>query len=252
MSLIVVLHTVPSTVEMLGRLLEKRLPEADIRHLLDTGMLPDLLAGGERADSVSRRFVLWLDMCREMGAAAVLTACSSLGDLANDHGADVGMCSRLGAPLFRIDAPMAELAVRRVSDGATVGVLATLPTTLGPTRRLLEKAAAQAGRVLSLQEQVIEGAGALLLKGDKAAYLELVRAQVRHMLSSCDLVVLAQASMAASLEGLAQAVRERVLASTETGVEAVASWVASTCREDGGGSVRMVDPQHAQKEGTER
>lgn len=64
----------------------------------------------------------------EEGVDAMLNLCSSVGEVA-DSAQDVA--KYIGVPIVRVDEEMCREAVRK---GQRIGVMATLPTTLEPTK----------------------------------------------------------------------------------------------------------------------
>ena len=78
---------------------------------------------------------------------------------------------------------------------------ATLPTTLGPTADLIQRAASKLGRTVEVTTSLAEGAFDALRSGDGARHDALVQAALRDLASRVDVIVLAQASMARAVGG---------------------------------------------------
>ncbi|WP_428030164.1 aspartate/glutamate racemase family protein [Ancylobacter sp.] len=205
------LHTVPALASALRPRLEHALPGWTFLDIVDESLLADAIRNGELRDGTKARLAARLHAAGEE-ADAVLVTCSSLGEAADALGADVRV------PVFRIDRGMAQQAVRQ---GRRIGILATLPTTLGPTERLVRATADAAGREVTLEARLCEGAFARLAAGDRAEHDVMVRAAFADLAPQVDVVVLAQASMANALAGAAGAVP--VLTSPEPGIAAVAA-----------------------------
>jgi len=138
------------------------------------------------------------DLLREPTPETLTEAASVLQALAQDADAVLLTCSTIGAaaalaqdspcPVLRADAALAEAATR---TGALVEVLCAAPTTLAPTGAIFEAAAARTGA--SIRLHLVEGAWALFLAGDIAAYHASIAAMAGTLPGR---VVLAQASMA--------------------------------------------------------
>jgi Asp/Glu/hydantoin racemase len=138
-----------------------------------------------------------------------LNQCSSVGEV-SDIAAKL-----IGIPIVKIDAPMAEQAVKL---GSKIAVIATAISTVEPSSRLVESKAKAAGKNVTVSRCFVEGAYEFLLKtGDKAKHNEMVVAKVREASKTHDVVVLAQGSMY-HLMPLLQDVKVPVLTSLETGV----------------------------------
>ncbi|WP_432941999.1 aspartate/glutamate racemase family protein [Kribbella sp. CA-253562] len=185
------LHTVPALAGTFQDLVARQNPALRQVHVADAELLATAVREGvtEEVFARVRRHVRYLV---EDGAAAVLVTCSSIGEAVEAAARDAEV------PVLRVDAPMAEEAVRAAGDGGRIAVLATLQATLGPTGRLLERAAAGTG--VTVAATVVEGAADARAAGDQDEHDRLVRAAVET--AEADAIVLAQASMAQAVAGL--------------------------------------------------
>ncbi|GLK71497.1 hypothetical protein KHC23_11985 [Ancylobacter dichloromethanicus] len=206
------LHTVPALAEALRPRLEAALPGWDFLDLVDASLLADAIRDGGLSAQTRARLATRLQAA-STGADAVLVTCSSLGEAADD------LASGVSVPVFRIDRGMAQQAVKM---GARIGILATLPTTLGPTERLIRDTAAAAGHAVGIGARLCEGAFDRLAAGDRAAHDYMVQASFAELAPHVDVVVLAQASMARALADHAGG-PVPVLTSPEPGIAAVAA-----------------------------
>ncbi|NJP88692.1 aspartate/glutamate racemase family protein [Nonomuraea sp. FMUSA5-5] len=186
-AVIAMLHTVPALAAPLAELAAEVRPDSRILHFVDESLLQDTIAAGGPPPHVMRRVVAYAGYAEESGAGTLLVTCSSIGEAAERARPFAGL------PILRIDEPMAEQAVR---DGARIGVLATLATTLGPTTRAVERAAVRSGVEREVVPRLCEGAFEALRAGDGARHDALVLDGFRELAGKVDVVVLAQASMA--------------------------------------------------------
>jgi glutamate racemase len=205
------LHTVPALAGTFQDLVARHEPALRQVHVADAELLATAVRDGVTEEVVARvrRHVRYLI---EDGASAVLVTCSSIGEAVEAAASDAEV------PVLRVDAPMAEEAVRAAGEGGRIVVLATLQATLGPTGRLLERAAAGTG--VTVEATIVEGAADARAAGDHDEHDRLVRAAVEG--AEADAIVLAQASMA-------QAVAEldvRTFTSPAGGVAALLAAVA--------------------------
>ena len=99
-------------------------PEAQTFNIVDESLLANTIAAGRLTAATARRLAMYLGSAEEAGADAILVTCSSLGAAVEAARPFVGV------PVLRVDELMADRAVRL---GRRIGVIATLPTTLGPT-----------------------------------------------------------------------------------------------------------------------
>jgi Asp/Glu/hydantoin racemase len=192
-----VLHTSLVFIErerFLLELLGQELPGVVLQHLVDSTLLADVMAAGEVSKGEVRRFWALVRAAEEAGADLIFSTCSSLGPAVDA----VEELARV--PIVRIDEGMAAEAALR---GRSVGVLATVPTTLGPTRSLIERQGRKLGKELEVRERLCRGAFEALMAGDVAGHDRMVAEAVRELCREVDVVVMAQASMARLGEALA-------------------------------------------------
>ena len=100
----------------------------------------------------------------------------------------------INVPLLQIDRPMMDLAVR---DGERVGLLATVPTTVPASQRLLAAAAADAGKSIDIKVRLCSEAFQVLKAGNPDKHNEMLLAEIDQLSGEVDAIVLAQLSMSA-------------------------------------------------------
>lgn len=181
-----ILHTSFALVAPLGELTRTMLPGVEVLNLVDDQLLAYARARGVDP-FLTRRVCHYMLLAQEYGVDAILNACSSVGEAA-----DVAR-SLVDVPIVKIDEPMAEQAVQR---GERIGVLATVASTLGPTQRLIERTAARTGRTVQVEPALCDGAFDLLMAGQTERHDAMVMEHIAALRDRCDVVVLAQASMA--------------------------------------------------------
>jgi Asp/Glu/hydantoin racemase len=187
-----VLHTVTALPAVFSALLPQEAPGVDAYHVVDESLLADTVAHGMLPRTV-RRLAAYAALAEEAGACAVLVTCSSIG------GAAELVRPHVGIPVLRVDEPMARQAVH---TGRRIGVLATLPSTLGPTEDLIRRTAAQEGADIELTTSVCPGAHVARSAGDTAEHDRLIAAEAERLAARADVLVLAQASMAQAVGNL--------------------------------------------------
>jgi aspartate/glutamate racemase len=204
------LHTVPGLADTFHGRLTALEPGLALTHVADPSLLARAIDVGVD-DVVQGRVLAHVRHLVAVGARAVLVTCSSIGEAAEAAGAQVDV------PVLRVDLAMAEQAVRTASAGSgRVAVLATLGSTLGPTERLLRRLASDRG--VAVASAVVDGAAAARGAGDLAEHDRLVAAAVARSTDAADVVVLAQASMAAAV-GDRASLDVPVLESVSTGAQ---------------------------------
>lgn len=209
------LHTVPALAARFDADLDAAAPGSRRVHVVDAWLLATAVATGVTPE-VEAAVLAHVRHLAAAGASAVLVTCSSIGEAAEAAAAQVDV------PVLRVDAAMARDAVARAAaPGARgrVAVLATLASTLGPTGRLVERAARAAGAAVQVDARVVDGAAAARDAGDGDRADDLVARAVAEAAAGADAVVLAQASMAGAAARAGVAVP--VLTSPAGGVAAL-------------------------------
>ncbi len=212
MTTIAIIHTTPVTVEPLKALAADLLPDATVVNFVDDSILPQLGGNGGDVSAVADRLTQYARFAEQVGADAILNACSSVGGVVAE------MRRHVAIPIVRIDEAMAEEAVRR---GRRIGVAATLATTLNPTMQLVQQKADEAGTSIELVPALADSAYQKLIAGDKEGHDADLIDMLADLAASVDVVVLAQASMARVVPQLPLAAQEKCLSSPRLGMERV-------------------------------
>lgn len=206
------LHTSAVHVPVFDALRDADHPGLVLRHVVREELLVRAATTGPEA--VAEEVAELLAGAVAEGSTAVLCTCSTIGAVAETAGA------ALGLPVLRVDRPMAAAAVR----AGRVAVLATLRSTLAPTRALLAEEAERAGLPApDVRTFLVEGAWERFEAGDQDGCLELVAAAA-DAVTDAEVIVLAQGSMAGAVTRTTT--RTPVLSSPRPGLAAAALAVA--------------------------
>lgn len=207
-------HTVRTLVDDFDRKVRQAIPSAEPFHLLDEPLLERIRERGHVAGEDLERLQSHLAVGAEIGAAAALVTCSTL----SQYTLQAAKNARL--KVIAID----ETLIDAILDTrGSIGVLATNPTTLEPTRRFLAARAEETARSSRAVIELIGDAFAALKRGDQETHNELVRDAIRKALHRYEHVALAQASMARAAESLPEDQRSRVLTSPDLAIARLAS-----------------------------
>jgi len=204
------LHTVASLPRTFSELAAEEVGAVDVFHMVDEAMLRDRIAGAPLSRAM-RRVATYAHFAQESGAQAMLVTCSSIGEAAEFARSAVDI------PVYRVDEPMAEQAVK---VGRRIGVLATLRSTVEPTTRLIERKAVAVGASRDVVTVVCPGAFDALQQGRRDEHDLVVCEQALQLSQTTDVIVLAQASMARALAALTpQQIRVPILSSPRSAVQ---------------------------------
>ena len=209
------IHTSATLVPIFQQLCADKLPGVDVFNIADDSLIKDCIARNQLTAANSRRVLGHIVSAADGGADQIMVTCSSIGAAVESAAQFVSV------PVLRVDQPMAD---RAVASGSRIGVVATLPTTLGPTADLIQRRADKAGKTISLAPVLCEGAFDALMSGNAAAHDAMVSKALLELAKRVDVIVLAQASMARVVAALpADPSRPHILSSPALAVEHLAT-----------------------------
>ena len=184
----------------------ERFPDEDIQFFTFSNprVLAEVVANGGVTANVYREMYNMYMGAVNLGVDMIYNICSSVGDVA---AVAQNSFELMGVPLVKIDEAMADYAVSRSTK---VGVIATLNTTMVPTKNQILSSAEKAGiEGVEVSPVVVDGAF-----GKSPEELEeMLLNAAGQIAGEVEVIVLAQASMAAC-----EAVIQK-----NTGVETVSS-----------------------------
>lgn len=204
-----ILHTTALTVAPLQALAKQIMPEVEILHIAEDAMIADVIKHDGPTPAINARIASYIMCAEKAGCRIFMTACSSIAEIVEN-------CQMLTTMrLARIDMPMAQAAVEK---GGSIAVLATVETTMKPTVNLIVRKAAERDAKIQVKKYLMPGAYRALLGGDPATHDAMVKDALQEAAKNCDVIVLAQASMARVLSGLDTPITVPVLTSPELGI----------------------------------
>lgn len=212
------IYTAEALVAPLSAIFNRVFPECNLINIVDGGLIQDIIRDGKVTTGTARRLMHCYMSAVDAEADVILNTCSSVGDVVEHAQWFVPI------PIFRIDKPMAEKAV---ITGERIGVLATLPTTLAPTVRLIAGTAAANQKKVEIVDGLAEGAFAALVSGHPEEHDSMLLETARLVGGSVDVIVLAQGSMARMEQKIKEATGKTVLSSPESGVLAIKDFLSA-------------------------
>ena len=157
------------------------------------------------------KFATYAHFLEEANVDLILLACSTF-----NHAVELAR-PMINTPLLQIDRPMMDLAVQQ---GKRIGLMATVPTTVPASERLLRTAALDAGKEIEIKTSLCSEAFAELKKGNVAKHNQMLLEEIDLLSNSVDAIVMAQVSMSA-LEPELKNTKVPVYNSGRTGFEKV-------------------------------
>jgi Asp/Glu/hydantoin racemase len=212
MSTVVAIYTGQGLAERIQPFFREELPGCRLVTIIDDSLIADVIRAGKVTPEVTRRLVQYYRHAEDIGADAILNTCSSVGEVAD------WAIPMFETPIIKIDDAMARLATKQFDK---IGVLATLPTTLEPTSRLLQREAERQNRSVTVLDALAAGAYQALVAGRPEEHDRLILEAAKSIAEKADVLVLAQGSMVRMEETLKQATGLPVYSSPRLGVLAV-------------------------------
>lgn len=204
MKKLVAVYTGQGLAEPLARLIQAELPNVQLVNIIDDGLIHDVIKASGVTKPIARRLVKYYQIAAEIGADLILNTCSSVGEVV-----ELGR-QTVDVPIVRIDEPMAREAA---ANYQRIGVIATLPTTLRPTARLVQAQAHAMGREVTIVDGLADGAYQALISGRAEEHDKRIMDVGRSLAQKVDCIVLAQASMMRMQQTLVEAAQLPVLSS---------------------------------------
>lgn len=203
-----------SLVQTVEAEIRSALPGAPITilSLSDPSIIDDAVKNGSPSPEAARRLVSMYMNAVQQGADLVMNGCSSVGDIADSA---KPLFQAIGVPLVRIDERMARTAV---CNHNRIGVLATLASTLEPTKRLIRRIALEEGMEVEIVDALVDGAFGV----SPERLREMLIEKTVSLMDRVDCFLLAQASMASGERAIAEATGKPAYASPRFGAADIA------------------------------
>lgn len=207
---IAAIHTASPMIETIKALVKEYLPEnVRLINITDDSLIQEVIREGKATAAVTRRLMNYYYSAVDAGADIIFNTCSSVGEVA------AAARSIIPIPIVKIDDAMTRQAIEKYSR---IGVLATLASTLGPTVNLLKQKAAQKTKEIIVLEGLAKGAFEALLNGDAETHDVLILETAANIAADCEVLVLAQGSMARMQVKIREVTGKDVLASPVLGI----------------------------------
>ncbi len=185
-----IIHAALITTRAVQKYIDEIIPEVEVVHWVDDTIQNTNFAC-EPGIIPKRNYAKFVQAAlsqEEYGVDLILLACSTF-----NRAAELAR-PMVNKPLLQIDRPMMDLAVR---DGRRIGLLATVPTTVPASERLLRAAAEEAGKVIEIKTRLCSEAFQILKAGNPGKHNEILLEEIARLSDEVDAIVMAQVSMTA-------------------------------------------------------
>jgi Asp/Glu/hydantoin racemase len=184
-------HATMNSVDPILHAFRAHHPNVDLINVMDEGLIWELNETNEITHSMTRRLIDIASKAEDAGADAILLTCSSFSPYVP------GFKHLFKVPVLSSDESMLNEAVK---IGGKIGVIATVGKAGPTTTNLLYQTAEEQGKTIEVETIVITEAFQALQRGNQAKHDELIHEAINKLSSSSDVVLLAQYSMARSLD----------------------------------------------------
>ena len=199
--------TTPELIELMESEVIKNVgPCCRIISFQDPSILSEIREAGYVTPAAANRLIGLYVKAIDQGADVILNICSSVGDVAD---AFQETADYIGVPVIRIDEEMCREAVRQ---GTRIGVIATLQTTVAPTKKTIERASRCLGKHIEVIGVVVDAFGS-----DREKFRQLLTEAAQELAKQVDVIVLAQGSMAYVEKEIADSTKTVTLSSPRFG-----------------------------------
>ena len=199
---IALIHALEHSLAPIAASFAKLWPEAKLMNLLDDSLSADLARDGKLTGTMTERFLSLGQYVSATGANGILFTCSAFGPCI-----EAVASAYAPMPVLKPNEAMIEQAVAK---GKKIGLLSTFPPTLASMPREFPAS-------VEIVPKLAEGALAALDRGDRATHDRLVTEASRD-LCSCEVIALAQFSMAPAAARVAEATGRPVLTTPDSAV----------------------------------
>ncbi|MBT5415546.1 MAG: arylsulfatase [Rhodospirillaceae bacterium] len=190
----------------------KHWPEAEPVNLLDESLLIDRRAANELTPELSARIATLARHGETIGGRCVLFSCSAFGAAIEAAKTEVGI------PVLR---PYEAMIERALEAGPRLGLVATFQPTIDEMTLEIEAAAKARGMAVTIEPILAKGALDALGRGDHETHDAKVVEAALDLPKKCDVILLAQYSMAPMRARIEQLTKHPTLSSPACAVDKV-------------------------------
>ena len=195
---IALIHATPLAIEPVNSSFKKLWPEASLQNILDDSLSRDHAAAGHLTADMVERFIDLAQYAKRAGCQGILFTCSAFGEAIEAAAAAVAM------PTLKPNEAMFEDALRAAlkanqndTEVLNIGLVATFSASIVSMSQEFNALAASLERQVQLHSLFVPNAMDALAQGHAEEHHRLIAEGVQTM-PSCDVIMLAQFSMAAA------------------------------------------------------
>ena len=195
---IALIHATPLAIEPVNSSFKKLWPEASLQNILDDSLSKDHAAAGHLTADMVERFIDLAQYAKRAGCQSILFTCSAFGEAIEAAAAAVAM------PTLKPNDAMFEDALRAAlkahendAEVLNIGLVATFAASIVSMSEEFNALTAGLEREVKLHSLFVPNAMDALAQGHAQEHHRLIAEGVQTM-PACDVIMLAQFSMAAA------------------------------------------------------
>ena len=193
---IALIHATPLAIEPVNTSFKKLWPEASLQNILDDSLSKDHAAAGDLTADMVERFIDLAQYAKRAGCQGILFTCSAFGEAIEAAAKAVAM------PTLKPNEAMFEDALRTAltahqndAEVLNIGLVATFAASIVSMSEEFNALTAGLEREVKLHSLLVPNAMDALAQGHAEAHHRLIAEGVPTM-PACDVIMLAQFSMA--------------------------------------------------------
>lgn len=209
---VVMIHTSPVSLNDLKALCKEIVPDVELVNIIDDSLLEEVKKNNGPTPGIVKRMCSYVQCADSLNPDLIFNQCSSVGEVF-----DIAK-KQTSKMTLKVDEPMAEKAVEL---GSKIAVVATVASTMKPSCNLVRTKAKEAGKDVTVDEFLVDGALDVLMKEkNQEKHNQLCLEAIRKAAVDHDVIVLAQGSMTVLLPYLSE-FEKPVLTSPRMAIERV-------------------------------
>lgn len=195
---IALIHATPLAIQPVNSSFQKLWPEAKLQNILDDSLSRDLAALGHLTADMVERFIDLAQYAKRVGCQGILFTCSAFGEAIEAAAAATGIPTlKPNEAMFEEALQVALKAKPNAADPLNIGLVATFAASIDSMREEFMALTANMNRVVNLHGVHVPMAMEALAKGQSQEHDQRIAVGIENM-PTCDVIMLAQFSMAAA------------------------------------------------------
>ena len=195
---IALIHATPLAIQPVNASFQKLWPKAKLQNILDDSLSRDLAALGHLTADMVERFIDLAQYAKRVGCQGILFTCSAFGEAIEAAAAATGIPTlKPNEAMFEEALQVALKAKPNPADPLNIGLVATFAASIDSMREEFMAMTANMNRVVNLHGVHVPLAMEALAKGQSQEHDQRIAVGIENM-PTCDVMMLAQFSMAAA------------------------------------------------------